>query len=189
MIPPAPGDRMGGTMSDGLDIPVTIRDFRPADQRACTELYTEGLLGGKIADNDTGYDIDHIEDTYMKPPGNHFWVAQTDAGAIVGTIGVQHHDEGVGEIRRLRVRPDFRRRGIGAALLETAVRFCQERQYLKVTLDTYVNVEPAVRLFEKFRFRHHRTRELGGKDIVYFYLDLYAGEGREEAHDAQGPGQ
>ena len=28
-------------------------------------------------------------------------------------IGVQHHDEGFGEIRRLRVAEDHRRRGIG----------------------------------------------------------------------------
>ena len=39
-------------------------------------LYREGLLGGKLAENDTGLDIDDIESAYMKP-GNHFWVAET----------------------------------------------------------------------------------------------------------------
>lgn len=159
--------------------PAKVRSFRPEDQAACRALYTEGLLGGKIADNDTGWDIDDIGACYMKPRGNHFWVAEAPSQTVVGTIGVQHHDEGVGEVRRLRVHPEFRRRGIGAALLEAAVRFCQERNYLKVTLDTYVEREPAFRLFEKFGFRHHRTRDIAGRELIYFYLDLYAREERE----------
>jgi ribosomal protein S18 acetylase RimI-like enzyme len=80
----------------------------------------------------------------------------------------------------LRVRPDNQRRGIGAKLMETALKFCQDHQYLKVTLDTYMDHEPAVRLFEKFRFRHSRSRVVGGKELRYFYLDLYAGEARKE---------
>ena len=37
--------------------------------------------------------------------------------------------------------------------------------------------EPAIKLFEKFRFRHNRTRNVGGKDLMYFYLDLYTQDG------------
>jgi ribosomal protein S18 acetylase RimI-like enzyme len=156
-------------------IPAFIRSFRAEDQAACNALYTDGLISGKIADNDTGYDIDHIFDAYMKSPGGHFWVAEAAEQQIVGTIGVQHHEDGCGEIRRLRVRPDFRRRGVGTALVETAVSFCQENNYLKVTLDTFMEREPAVRLFEKFRFHLDRTRLVGEKELVYFYLDLYGG--------------
>jgi ribosomal protein S18 acetylase RimI-like enzyme len=162
-------------MDPALQIPATIRSFRPEDQGACQSLYVDGLLSGRIADNDTGYDIDHIDQVYMKSPGSNFWVAESAPGEIVGTIGVQHLDDGVGEIRRLRVRTDFRRRGIGTSLLETALRFCQERGYLKVTLDTFVERAPAISLFERFRFRLSRTRNVGEKELVYFYLDLYAG--------------
>jgi hypothetical protein len=35
-----------------------------------------------------------------------------------------------------------------------------------------------VKLFEKFRFRHFRTRSVAGKDLMYFLLDLYAGDQR-----------
>src|ERR1022692_3954138 len=115
----------------------TIRSFRPSDLPACRKLYVEGLLGGKLAENDTGLDIDDIEAVYMKTPGNHFWVAENESGDVVAMIGVQHHDEGVGQVRRLRVAQDHRRRGIGKALLETAVKFCRENQYIKVALDTF----------------------------------------------------
>jgi GNAT superfamily N-acetyltransferase len=142
------------------------------------------LIGGKIADNDTGADMDDIEAAYMKRPGNHFWVAEASGGIIAGVIGVQHYEDGVGEIRRLRVRRDFRRRGIGAALVETALAFCHQHNYLKVTLDTFMEREPAMKLFEKFHFRHSRTKEVGGKELVYFYLDLYATEGRRPGAEA-----
>ena len=162
-------------MENGPATPWSIRGFEPADLPACRELYREGLLGGKISENDTALDLDDIDAVYMKNPGNHFWVAADD-GKIVGMIGVQHHDEGVGEIRRLRVANSHRRQGIGSALVEQALRFCQERGYLKITLDTFLEREPAIKLFEKFRFRHHRTRNVAGKDLMYFYLDLYMGE-------------
>ena len=161
---------------DAPDVDFTVRSFRPGDLPACRVLYREGLLGGKLAENDTGLDIDDIESAYMKP-GNHFWVAETSTGEVVGMIGVQHHEDNVGEIRRLRVRQDFRRRGIGSALVEVALKFCRDRGYLKIALDTFMDREPAVKLFEKFHFRHSRTRNVMGKDVMHFYLDLYQREG------------
>src|SRR4051794_36118183 len=141
------------------DIPVTIRSFKPSDLPACRQLYVEGLLGGKLAENDTGLDIDDIEQAYMSKPGNHFWIAETEAIAdgraseIVGMVGVQQFQNGKGEIRRLRVREDMRRRGIGSKLVEAALKFCQDHGYLKITLDTFMDREPAIKLFEKFHFR------------------------------------
>jgi ribosomal protein S18 acetylase RimI-like enzyme len=164
-------------MTEIADTPYTIRSFRSADAQACHKLYVEGLVGGNLAPNDTGIDIDDIEAAYMKP-GNHFWVVENIAGQIVGMLGVQHHEAGVGEIRRLRVRQDHRRRGIGSALLETALRFCQQHGYLKITLDTFMQREPAIRLFEKFHFRHSQSKTVGGKELLYFYLDLYERERR-----------
>jgi ribosomal protein S18 acetylase RimI-like enzyme len=165
------------------DLPIIVRSFRPKDLPACRELYVGGLVGGAIAENDSGLDIDDIESAYMKTPGNHFWVAQVQDGPVVGMIGVQHHEEGVGEIRRLRVHEQYRRRGIGSKLMETALRFCQDQQYLKITLDTFMEREPAIRLFEKFRFRHSRTRESHGKEMMYFYLDIYLGDGAPQKRE------
>lgn len=163
---------------DGVDETNTcIRSFRASDLPACRKLYSEGMIGGKIAENDTGLDIDDIESAYMRTPGNHFWVAELPEVGLVGMIGVQHHEEGVGEIRRLRVSEDHRRKGIGSKLVETALKFCADQHYLKITLDTFMEREPAIKLFEKFRFRHNRTRNVSGKDLMYFYLDLYMQDG------------
>ena len=73
-----------------------------------------------------------------------------------------------------------RRRGIATKLLEEAIRFCHEHGYLKVKLDTFVEREAALRLFEKLGFRHSGTKWVGEKELSYFYLDLYHGEPRKE---------
>jgi putative acetyltransferase len=159
---------------------MSVRSFEAGDALACKKLYSEGLLGGALAENDTGLDIDDIAAAYMASPKNHFWVAQNSGKQIVGMIGVQHHEEGVGEIRRLRVRSDMRRRGIGTRLVETALKFCADNQYLKVTLDTFMDREPAMKLFEKFGFHHDRTKSLSGKDLLYFYLDIYKTDKKAE---------
>ena len=158
------------------NIPLTIRTYRPEDRDACRSLYVDGLIGGKIAANDTGLDIDDIPAAYLSGSNDHFWVAENKADEVIGMIGVQHCEDGVGEIRRLRVRQDSRRRGVGSALMETAIKFCRERQFLKITLDTFMDREPAVHLFQKFAFNHSRTRTVGEKELLYFYLDLYHSE-------------
>jgi GNAT superfamily N-acetyltransferase len=103
-------------------------------------------------------------------------VAENEQGEVVGIIGVQQDEPGIGEIRRLRVRQDSRRRGVGSVLMETAIKFCRERQFLKITLDTFIERDLAMRLFERFHFNHSRTRQVGEKELLYFYLDLYQSE-------------
>jgi ribosomal protein S18 acetylase RimI-like enzyme len=169
-------------------LPAKIRSFTPADQTACNRLYREGLISGALSENDTGVDLDDIQTAYMRP-GSHFWVAEAPGGDIAGMIGLQHHEKDTAEIRRLRVASSYRRKGIGSALVETAVRYCEDHNYLKVTLDTFMEREPAIRLFEKFRFRHFRTRNVAGKDLMYFLLDLYAGEHRQHRQHGQSGGQ
>jgi GNAT superfamily N-acetyltransferase len=158
---------------------VTVRPYQPCDAGACRGLYVDGLIGGKLATNDTGLDIEDIPAAYLGTPDGQFWVALNPEGQVVGMIGVQPSEPGVGEIRRLRVQADHRRRGIGHRLMETAIRFCRDRGYVKIMLDTFMDREPAIRLFQKFNFLHSRTRRVGEKELLYFYLDLYQRDGRE----------
>ena len=132
-------------------------------------------MNGVVVENDTALDLDDVQAAYFNG-GGCFFVAVDGEGSVLGMIGVQQHERGEAEIKRLRVLTEFRRRGIGTRLLESALRYCKERQYLKVTLDTYIDREPALRLFEKFKFRHSRTKDVAGKTLLYFYLDLYSSE-------------
>ncbi len=88
-------------------------------------------------------------------------------------VGVQKTSEHEAEIRRLRVRADYRRKGLGTRLMEQALSFCRHHGYLKVTLDVRIERGPAIALFEKFGFSLNRTREVDGRKMLDFYLDLY----------------
>ena len=158
---------------------VQIRTYQPADQSAVSRLYTEGLLSGQIPNNDTGADIENIRDAYLDTDRAHFWVAE-HAGRVVGMVGVAEDEPNVAEIRRLRVEPDLQNTDIGRELMEAALSFCRHHGYLKVRLDTRMEKGTAAALFDRFAFQHHRTKDVPGKEVLEFYLDLYREPKQEE---------
>lgn len=136
-------------------------------------LFEAGCLEGHVPEHDTGDDIINFLDYYFGDENmSAFWVAKLDE-LTLGMIAVKRHRDGVAEIRRLRVHPDYRRLGIGTVLMSQAVEFCRSREYLKVILDTRVEREPAIRLFEKFGFMLSKQREHDGRKLLDFYFDLY----------------
>lgn len=149
-----------------------VRTFADHDHPEVLRLYTEGLLDGVIAPNDTGADLDHIAEAYFDEPRHHLWVADM-AGRILGMIGVGSDEEHTAEVRRLRVDPRHQRGPVAAQLLETALNHCKANGYLKIRLDTRYEKSAAVDHFERIGFQHTRTRTAPGKEVLEFYLDLY----------------
>ena len=144
-----------------------------SDQPALRELFREGLVEGLVGDNDTGADIDNLQEGYFSDDGQSgFWVADYN-GLVIGMVGVQKSGDSAAEVRRLRVRGTFRRHGIGTLLMEKALAFCRHHGYLKIVLDVRIERGPAISLFEKFGFAHTRTREIDNRKLLDFYLDLY----------------
>lgn len=152
---------------------VTMRLAEVSDQPVLRELFREGLVEGLVGDNDTGADIDNLQEGYFNDEGQSgFWIAEY-GGLVIGMIGVQKVGDSAAEVRRLRVRGTFRRHGIGTLLMEKALAFCRHHGYLKLVLDVRIERGPAISLFEKFGFAHTRTREFDGRKLLDFYLDLY----------------
>lgn len=152
---------------------VLVRSARDEDHPSLRELFQESILEGLIGDNDTGADIDNLREGYFSDEGqSDFWVAVFNE-LVIGMVGVQKTHDNAAEIRRLRVRGVYRQRGIGALLMERAMSFCQRQGYLKVVLDVRIERGPAIGLFHKFGFKHARTREIGGRKLLDFYIDLY----------------
>jgi len=152
---------------------LTIRLAEPRDHGAIRELFLQGLLEGQLRENDTGADIDNLDAGYFSDEGaSGFWVASLSE-FVIGMIGVQKLRENSAEIRRLRVREAFRRRGVGTRLMQHAIEMCREKGYLKVTLDVRIERGPAIAMFEKCGFTLARTRDHDGRKTLDFYLDLY----------------
>lgn len=150
-----------------------IRLANDSDQTALRELFQEGVIEGQVPYNDTGADIDNLQEGYFSDEGSSaFWVAIYE-DTVIGMIGVQNTADNSAEIRRLRVRKGHRRRGVGTQLLECALNFCREHGYLKIVLDVRIERGPAITMFEKFGFVLSRTRDIDGRKMLDFYLDLY----------------
>ncbi|MCC6580490.1 MAG: GNAT family N-acetyltransferase [Phycisphaeraceae bacterium] len=164
---------------EGLVVNISVRTYRPADQPAVSRLYTEGLLTGQIAPNDTGADIENIQDAYFSEKGNHFWVAD-DGQQVVGMIGVAADLQHSAEIRRLRVDPSLQDTHIAARLVEKAIDHCRQQGFLKVVFDTRFDQEHIRDFFDRFGFQHTRTKSIHGKDLLEFYLDLYRQKKQED---------
>jgi len=165
-------------MTHGSNIPkgtlesIVIRIASDSDVPCLLKLFEKSRLEGQIRDNDTGADLGHLVEGYFTCEGSGFWVAD-DASSIVGMIGVQRINENSAEIRRLRVRDTHRRQGIGSKLMEHAIEFCRDKQYLKVVLDVRIERSPAISMFDTFGFLHGRERDVKGRKLRDFYLDLY----------------
>lgn len=163
---------MTDPLRDNTPSGLTIRTFRPDDQKAVYRLYDQGLLAGQIAPNDSGADIDNMHEAYFDSERHHFWIAELE-GKVVAMIGVASDEPHTAEVRRLRVEPAYQKTAIASKLLETAITHCKHHGYLKVRLDTRFERDAAVDLFDHVGFQHTRTKSLHGKDLLEFYLDLY----------------
>lgn len=164
------------------------------DLPGIVELFEAGSNLGDWMDNDTGADVLNFHEAYCNDEGrSQFWVAELREALVeakplpllIGMVGVQCDDPNTAVIRRLRVEPPHQRKGVGTRLIERAVSFCREKNYLKVILDARVTHERAIALFERFSFQLNRTRTVRGERILDFYLDLY----REHDPNRNGKGK
>src|SRR5699024_7851140 len=70
----------------------------------------------------------------------------------VGCIGIRKSTTAIGEIKRMYVFPDFRRKNIGFKLLKLILEKAKELKYKKVRLDTLKSMKSAVKLYRFFGF-------------------------------------
>ncbi|MFA7237337.1 MAG: GNAT family N-acetyltransferase [Phycisphaeraceae bacterium] len=93
--------------------------------------------------------------------GRTFYVAEID-GQIVGMVAVRVLDHRTGEIARLAVLPEYRRRGIGSALMVYALAWGREQELMRMELMMPAAQGALRQWFEGFGFATTTTHELPG---------------------------
>jgi putative acetyltransferase len=98
--------------------------------------------------------------------------------AIVGQIGIEASRRGYGEIGMM-VAADWRRRGVGSALMAAAIAWAREHQLHKLSLGVFPHNVAALALYRKFGFvqegylRQHVRRASGERwDLIQMGLLL-----------------
>ena len=79
------------------------------------------------------------------------WVAYSDDTPI-GCIAYRRKSDGVGEVKRLFIRSEYRGRGISKKLLDTAEGYAREHRCHTLFLDTRITLEPAVSIYRNLGF-------------------------------------
>ena len=89
---------------------------------------------------------------YGPPKGALFIAYWNEAPA--GCIALQPlKEEGVCEMKRLYVKPAFRKYGIGKALVEQLLEASRQLGYRSMRLDTLERLQPAIKLYEQYGFK------------------------------------
>jgi putative acetyltransferase len=87
------------------------------------------------------------------PPSGDLLLAYWD-NEIAGCIALSRmKDETACEMKRLYVKPGFRKNKIGRILIEELLTSAKERNYEKMRLDTFEKLQAAVHLYKQFGFK------------------------------------
>jgi GNAT superfamily N-acetyltransferase len=114
-----------------------------------------------------------------------FWVALR-AGELIGMVAVRrsfhagagqprdgwHRRNDVAELRRLRVAPEARRQGVGAALTRAVIDWCRSDGCRELYLHTTTPQWPARALYESLGFRDISHTPTGEYEYVWYVMDL-----------------
>jgi len=117
-------------------------------------------------------ELDALPGDYA-PPEGALLLAETD-GTVAGCVAVRPmKEDGVCEMKRLYVRPAFRRDGVGRALATAIVETAQDLGYDVMRLDTVKSMTAARRLYASLGFAERDSYYHNPlPDVVYMERDL-----------------
>jgi DNA-binding MarR family transcriptional regulator/GNAT superfamily N-acetyltransferase len=114
------------------------------------------------------------------PEGDGFWVAEA-VDHVVGTIVIVHRGRELAQLRWFILHPAYRGLGLGRKLMTCAVDFCRDKQFKKVFLWTFDELDAAIHLYRSFGFKRNETKthRRWGRDLTEerYELDLESGLG------------
>ena len=109
------------------------------------------------------------------PPGGCLLLAR-DGDQWVGSVGMRPRSTTICEMKRMYIRPAYRRRGVGRQMAHELIRVAREIGYERMRLDTLAPMTPARRLYESIGFcqiQPYYNNPIEG--AVFYELDLRGG--------------
>lgn len=126
-----------------------------ADLAMIRELFLEyqDWLGVYLCFQDFEAELAALPGIYAPPRGRLILVSDSDDGRLVGCVALRPRDGERAEMKRLYVRPDWRRRGLGRHLTEICLTEARKAGYRELCLDTLAQLHAARALYRDMGFR------------------------------------
>ena len=95
----------------------------------------------------------HMTVEQMAQADTTLFVARDENGAALGMGALRRHADGVGEVKRMFVRPEARGKRIGEAILAQIEALAREEGFTRLVLETGSNFDAARRVYERGAFK------------------------------------
>ncbi|HBB87146.1 MAG TPA: GNAT family N-acetyltransferase [Blastocatellia bacterium] len=146
----------------------------PDIQRA-RELFEEyaAWLGINLCFQNFDKELAGLPGDYAPPSGRLFLA--DDGDQVMGCIALRKIGDGVGEIKRLYVRPEFRDHGLGRSLIEKLIAAAKQIGYASLRLDTLSGkMDQAMAMYRSFGFQEiapYYNNPVAGATFMELLLD------------------
>jgi putative acetyltransferase len=95
-------------------------------------------------------ELSEIESQYNLPYGALVLINQNDL--FIGCAGIRKFENGIAELKRMFIQPEFQGHGLGVLLLEKMIGLAKEMGYARIRLDTVGSMSRAIHLYRKLGF-------------------------------------
>ena len=140
--------------------------------RALFQEYAESL-GFSLCFQSFDKEVAGLPGDYSPPDGRLLLVEHE--GKVAGCVALHKLGDGVCEMKRLYVRPEFRGRALGRALAEHVIAEARAMGYTRMRLDTIVGkMDPAIALYRELGFQEippYRENPIPGAIYMEIKLD------------------
>ncbi len=99
-------------------------------------------------------DIHNISDVYQKNEDSNFWIAVYE-NELVGTVGLVKKTNGVAHLKRMAVKKEFRKQGLGDSLLQTVLRFARKHNFKTIYAGMVPENTKAITFYKKHGFEEN----------------------------------
>lgn len=143
-----------------------IQAQSPEEIRSARDLFEEYASWIEISLCFQNFDkeLAELPGDYAPPSGRLFLAV--DGDQVMGCVALRKIGNGVGEMKRLYVRPEFRGRGLGRTLTEKLIAEANQIGYARLRLDTLPGkMDQAIAMY----------RSIGFQEIAPYYKNPVAG--------------